>query len=558
MAQPDIPTASLLGLPSELRNQIYQDYFTVDGGYVYDGDTDKLVQASGKPIDVSLRLSCRSIALETQDFPFSLNSIKLSTVYRSDWQKQAAYLKAIFWYQNKLQKCLLLQFRGLMTSDMYDHSNASISQHMSDIEDAITRYRNYYSEDRPFNALRWLKNTGDDDRLIATWGFEGGAFPFTLAIGRVLRIIAERYPQEFSAAMDQVKPGWSSSHSALDFFDLIVLPWSIPSLAEVTAIAEEWQVSEQGDRFLEWYKKDYVDTSYRGPICQYRQRRYFSAASLAIRFLNQVTKRQRLNIQSLVINEDRISEPRPESHPIGLIPFCIENANLHIDHRINVWRNFTLRADWPLDKYALGIVAHGVEYIPSEEEIVEDDYRQHFQVWQSDIQEGFLDWMVHTMDILGQGMPPDSYTLTLDGDPDLNHSTKMFSSLLEREIAELTLNSDIVAQGIFSSPEHPDYPFMTRRSMTEVYPVAKRSSLLQCNFTLDQPWDYKKIVEENGVEPRSLYPFKLRGNEFKYFDVSTPLVELRDMQLEFVDREKLMDSTDETMRKYGDMKIAFL
>ena len=152
MAPSDNPMASLLGLPSELCNQIYLDYFTVGGGYVYDGDTDKLVQPSGKSIDISLRSTCRSIALETQDFPFSLNAIRISTVYRSDWQKQAAYIETIFEHHNKLQKCLLLQLRGLVTSDIYEHSSARISKNMSIIEEQVARARIAYSEGRQFDV----------------------------------------------------------------------------------------------------------------------------------------------------------------------------------------------------------------------------------------------------------------------------------------------------------------------------------------------------------------------------------------------------------------------
>jgi hypothetical protein len=66
------PKAAFLDLPLELRQQIYHDYFKVDGGYVYDGDSDKLVQANGQPINISLRYTCRSVAAETKPFPLVL------------------------------------------------------------------------------------------------------------------------------------------------------------------------------------------------------------------------------------------------------------------------------------------------------------------------------------------------------------------------------------------------------------------------------------------------------------------------------------------------------
>jgi hypothetical protein len=151
--------------------------------------------------------------------------------------------------------------------------------------------------------------------------------------------------------------------------------------------------------------------------------------------------------------------------------------------------------------------------------------------------------MVHTLEILDQGMPFEAYTLTLDGDPDLNLSTEMFSSNIKREIADLTMNSDIVARGIFAAPGHPDYPFTTRHSMEDTSPPGERQSLLQCNFTLDQPWDYEKIIEEKKVGRHSLYPYRLADLGLGWIDISTPLMHILDIKLEFVDRKKLMDST---------------
>jgi hypothetical protein len=128
----------------------------------------------------------------------------------------------------------------------------------------------------------------------------------------------------------------------------------------------------------------------------------------------------------------------------------------------------------------------------------------------------------------------------------------MFTSFMKHEIAELSMNSDIVAQGMFASPEHLDHLFMTRQFMAEVCPVSDRSSLSQCNFTLDQPWDYKKIVEENDVGPHSIDLHHPHFVDPGYFDVLTPSIHFLVIKLEYFDREWLTDSTDETMREYGD------
>ncbi|CAG7555250.1 unnamed protein product [Fusarium equiseti] len=274
--------------------------------------------------------------------------------------------------------------------------------------------------------LTYHRNEAED--LGPEWGQSGVSFPMGLAIRHVLWIIAQMYPQELSAAIDAVKPGWSSSQSALDFFDPTVLPCGL----------------------------------------------------------------------------------------------------------------------------SLQYIACKVETVLTEEQIVVNEFIQPHRVRQTFLQEVFFNWMVHVMDLAGHGMPMDSYTLTLDGDPDLNYSTEIFTSFMKHEIAELTMNSDIVAQSMFASPEHLDHPFMTRQFMTEVCPVSDRSSLLQCNFTLDQPWDYKKIVEENDVEPHSIDLHHPHFADPGYFDVLTPSIHFLVIKLEYYDREWLTDSTDETMREYGD------
>lgn len=538
--------ASLLGLPWELRNQIYRDYFTVKGGYVYDGDADKLVNADGGSIDVSLRHTCRSVAHETKDYPFSLNSITFSTIYRKDWQKQAAYVKLIVPYKSYVQRCLLFHLRLLVTPDMYEHSIPSFARYMPSIKAELATLISRNVETLPFQPP-WRDA---HDRLRVTGGFWSNSIILDRAIAHVLKAIANRYPQEFLAAIDQRRPGWSASHSVMDFFDRTLLPWEVPSLARLTTLAEEWQLVKRADRNAGWYEKDYVDTTSRGPIFQYRRKHYFTAASMAIRFLNRLPEVQRLGIRNLVINEDRASCPRAECHPVGLIPFCKENRKLHIDHRINLWRNFILKSDG----YSLDDTARGVATTPFEP----DRLSQTHQVFKLSLTRGFVEWVVNTVEILEQGMPRESYTLTLDGGPDLNYSTHMFNTLMKRAVIDLTSSSEVIDSGIFAATDHPDYPLMTRPSMTEISPTETRSSLLQCNFTLDQPWDYRKLVEEDNIRPRPLYPYIAcsgSGSGSLRFDISTPLLHLVNIKLEFVDRRKIWDSTDESMRKYGDERF---
>ncbi|KAL6405315.1 uncharacterized protein AUP68_11067 [Ilyonectria robusta] len=81
------PKMNLVALPYEVRTQIFQEYFKVDGGYIYNGESENLITADRQPIDFSLRYTCHSIAEDTRQIPLAVNTITFSTVYRQDWRE---------------------------------------------------------------------------------------------------------------------------------------------------------------------------------------------------------------------------------------------------------------------------------------------------------------------------------------------------------------------------------------------------------------------------------------------------------------------------------------
>ncbi|KAF4424486.1 hypothetical protein F53441_14233 [Fusarium austroafricanum] len=85
------PKHHLTALPSEIRQQIFKECLRVDGGYVYDAQSDKLTNANDahSPIDLSLRYTCRSIADDTRNIPLAVNMIHFSTAFREDWRSLA-------------------------------------------------------------------------------------------------------------------------------------------------------------------------------------------------------------------------------------------------------------------------------------------------------------------------------------------------------------------------------------------------------------------------------------------------------------------------------------
>lgn len=76
---------SLLRLPRELRDMIYEQYFAVENGYLYDAELGKLTQADNSPILLCLSYTCRQVACEVRGLAFRINTITFST---SDLQRE--------------------------------------------------------------------------------------------------------------------------------------------------------------------------------------------------------------------------------------------------------------------------------------------------------------------------------------------------------------------------------------------------------------------------------------------------------------------------------------
>lgn len=556
---PGIPKASFLGLPWELREQIYHDYFNVEGGYVFDGATDKLLQADGRQVDISLRYTCRSIAHETIDIPFRLNSIKFSTVHREDWQEMAGLLEWVLAFHSRLQKTLLARLSGLITPDMYHSSNPLYLEYMPAIKSFIDGY--VKTELRLKSEMRDLDEwhnaiigtllmkqherfSAKDEAPHAMRSCQDTTILANRAAASVLRTLAGRHPDECSQAIDAILPGWTASHSIFEVFDLTFVPWAVPPLSEVTRIAKELQLQAVLDRFTRWgtMKAENRDPNYTGPRYLYRDKAFFSAASMAIRFMDRATEQQRLSMRKVVIVEDHPAFPRGMCHGVGLIPFCKENKALHIEHRWNLWTTLCLQMQIP----TVPTIARRCETIGLTDEEWDEfgggSLPRSQEVFKRLFGSAFAQWTVHTMNILKMGMPFESYSVVLEGDPDLNHSTHAFHTVMERQIAWLTLNTDCVAKGLFAPPDHPDYPLMTRTSNEGVAPPESRSSFIQCNFTLDQPWDFGKLVEEYAIERQdvSLYMDDLgQPDDEDRFRVSTEILDLTHLKLLFFERKRL-------------------
>ncbi|KAF5572737.1 hypothetical protein FPANT_12863 [Fusarium pseudoanthophilum] len=274
---PGLPRAGFLDLPLEMREQIYIQYFTVEGGYIYDAESDKLIQANRCSIDLSLRRVCRTVALETYHYPFTLNTITFSTAYRRAWRKKAAMFDVITTYHFRLLGAMLQRLRHCLTPDMYktpptQHDSrymSVVAKRISDIVDRETRHPGYNADSNAnfymldFKDGKGFKDDGGD--LTRPSGHDNN-ISSNRAYTYLLKQIANRNPEKFREAIDDVLPWWAESKSnpTSDFFELGFDFWAIPSMHEITHTIKELQLEERWDQLDLWRYSEYLKEGYTG------------------------------------------------------------------------------------------------------------------------------------------------------------------------------------------------------------------------------------------------------------------------------------------------------
>jgi hypothetical protein len=82
-------------LPRELRDQIYDDYFALDGGDTLNPCTNKLTTTNGDRIDLSLRSTCQLIAHETRGTALKSNAVHASTFYSRELRTRAGHFNVL-------------------------------------------------------------------------------------------------------------------------------------------------------------------------------------------------------------------------------------------------------------------------------------------------------------------------------------------------------------------------------------------------------------------------------------------------------------------------------
>ncbi|KAM5345934.1 hypothetical protein ACJ41O_011795 [Fusarium nematophilum] len=538
------PRPNLVTLPFELRHQIFCYHFKTDGGYVFDAGSDRLVTADGEPINLSLSYTCRSIAADTKDLPLALNKITFSTVDHPDCRAWAGRFEYLSVFPDMVRADLLLRLGPLITPNSYSvieqrypnfvrKLKFQIREELDDLE-AERHYEQRGGSVEPEDAssppdehggMRYprgsILNSRMDGSASCYWGglqgvtrhYFNGVLPnghnhchplrqawtawtetetpsmIAEAAKYSLRVVAEQHQTEFNELVSQMFP--ESTVLPSDILQLGFKPWAIPSHSDLSKMGDQFGDANIWRHVQAWHHghwinpgdRSYHPSNYPPTEFLYREKLRFSAAAAAIRFLGRLPPSKRLQLRNVVLHEDHVAVGTPECHARGLIPFCKENPRLRVERRVSLLHNI-FQTPALLDFFDLGDFERGTSRRRSE------------LVYSSALRHGVADWLRDALAVVDAGMPADSFTLVLDGEPDVNFCSDMFELAIRWPIACDTAWKACSGRLVHFPPEEKEIPIVNDEALQAMEHLFDQTSVLRRNFHPGLPLDIEMEVEK--------------------------------------------------------------
>ncbi|KAK9770766.1 hypothetical protein SCAR479_12557 [Seiridium cardinale] len=366
-----MPPLSFLDIPRELRDFIYEDYLTIDGGYYFNFKTGNL------------------IAAEIKGLALTHNVITFSTtagVRRHDASRYASMVYSV----NSTATAALWRVRKSITSDMRQDVAARFPMFLPTLDKLMGMEEDDYDNDY------WTYGIQKMSGLIPSLYYE--------ALHYIVQLLRRQ-------CMD---PKISELDSGCK-------PWRIPSEAELDYMADALCSTLKDECCaslpIVWYDEIIPPSNgwefyhlYPGD----RSRYSYSAAAAAFFFLK--SKPELLvRMRKLVLDEDRPSSLKPTLQGKGLIPFCEENPQLRIERRVRLWTNVLVSDDRPCTP------AKRLEYALEGNPPWDAGSPAHY------IAPAVWEWIEESL-----ALPPD-FSMVFDGNPLPELSAEIFRDVIVEE-----------------------------------------------------------------------------------------------------------------------------
>ncbi|CAI6306311.1 unnamed protein product [Periconia digitata] len=327
-----------LSLPRELRDMIYKHYAAIPGGYLYDFERRKFTTMDHEPVDLALGYTCTLVAREMWPIPLSCNTLTFTTVYSEELRLRAGLFDVILEKQYCLQKAMLKKAASQVTNELENEFSQSYPEFAEFTKD-------WKALDDP-NVKNWRKHFL---RAMCYWA---DARSRTRQINRgIVQKLASLPGFSAPPLLDILEE--FNIDALKEIVTTELMSWHIPSRSELRRLANLLDEDPAGDDHrrppLQPFNRE---LGHDQPDVHWRSQRWnpddlskwrFSAASAAIHFLGSLSWSQRSHIREIVLVEDYEAVAYPQSHALGLIPFCQENKRLHIDRRVHIWKNMLMQ-----------------------------------------------------------------------------------------------------------------------------------------------------------------------------------------------------------------------
>ena len=239
-----------------------------------------------------------------------------------------------------------------------------------------------------------------------------------------------------------------------------------------------------------------VDDTNRNDIrYRYRFRYQFSAASVALSFLDSMSRFAQLQIRKIVIHEENRAVAWPQCHAQGFIPFCQRNPKLRIERRVDLWKAILLAASGLLIDnenprgYPWSENAHDCAQADSITSGIQDE------------QGCIASCIMEVMALHSLGMPPQSFRMVIDGDLTPTQSTRIFDVAKRDAAWQIACEACLSDRKIWQTPLDSWEIRLWAVYIMDGFPEALRAitngqSPVSCNFDIGQMPDTEPLVSQ--------------------------------------------------------------
>ncbi|KAF4955411.1 hypothetical protein FGADI_4591 [Fusarium gaditjirri] len=508
---------TLTSLPSEIRQQIFRECLKADDGYVYDVHTDKLTNADGTAIDLSLLYTCRSIANDTRAMPLAANDIRFSTVFRQDWCNLAGCFALAATTHYVLEQDFVFHLAQFITPEMFAELELICPDFQEKLKIELVDLSKINDSSLNFD-FRILHTQADanfvrvlNDRRRPEWT-QG---ELREATSYCLKLISEAQADEFAKYVYKSLPHWIGSRPAEEFINLRFNLWDIPSQERVAHLLELFEIGEfVWERPATWYytprsfydqvgkgvPQDRRSSEFEKPdnlleqfTSRCREKLRFSAAAAAIRFLQRLPISQRKQMRRISLHEDLPSVNLPSRHTQGLIPFLKENPLLRVERRASVFGCVT-------NEHPHNII--GLMEIEEGDEMLSRTMLGH-RKFEANIHY----WLLDAVAVVDSGLDTKRFTFVLEAGENSEYCSELFQRVIQTEISKSKAWKICLDTGLLASLRPTRIDRGTARYAKDprfekhIDFLGNQTSIFRCDFNPGVAPDVDALVESAKVRP---------------------------------------------------------